>query len=142
MSILGLAPSTLYSFTVSALDAAGNASAQSAPLAAKTSPPVDTTPPTVPSGLVASAITAVSLTLSWSASTDNIGVAGYRVYRDGVLAVSSAGTSVQLTGLAAGTLYSFSVAAFDLAGNTSAPSAALPLTMLPLPDTLAPTSMA
>jgi chitodextrinase len=95
----------------------------------------------VPSGLVASAITALSLTLSWSASTDNIGVAGYRVYRDGVLAVSSAGTSVQLTGLAAATLYSFTVAAFDLAGNTSAPSAALPLTMLPpLLDTLAPST--
>jgi chitodextrinase len=140
VSITGLAPSTLYSFTVSAFDAVGNASAQSAPLAAKTSPPVDTTPPTVPSGLAASAITAVSLTLSWSASTDDIGVAGYRVYRDGVLAVSSAGTSVQLSGLAAGTLYSFTVAAFDLAGNTSAPSAALPLTMLPLPDTAAPST--
>jgi chitodextrinase len=140
VSITGLAPSTLYSFTVSAFDAAGNASAQSAPLAAKTSPPVDTSPPTVPGGLAASAIATVSLTLSWNASTDNIGVAGYRVYRDGVLAVSSAAPLVQLTGLAPGTLYSFTVAAFDFAGNASAPSAALPVTMLPLPDTAAPST--
>jgi len=140
VSLTGLAPGTLYSFTVSALDAAGNASAQSAALSAKTPPPVDTLPPSVPSGLAASAITAVSLTLSWNASSDDTGVAGYRVYRDGVLAVSSAGPSVQLTGLTPATLYSFSVAAFDLAGNTSAPSVALPVTMLSPPDISAPST--
>src|SRR2546422_291567 len=129
-SITGLLASTLYSFTVSAFDAAGNVSALSAPRSVTTLPlPLpDTTAPTVPTGLAASAVTSTSLTLSWNASIDNIGVAGYAVYRDGTLAASPGGTSASITGLSASTTYSFIVSAFDAAGNVSALSAPLSVT--------------
>jgi chitodextrinase len=136
VSLSGLSPSTLYSFTVAALDAAGNASAQSAPLPVTT--PADTTAPSTPTGLAASALSQTSLTVTWSAATDNVGVAGYRVYRDAALVASPAGTSVSLTGLSPSTLYSFTVAALDAAGNASAQSAALAVTTLA--DTTAPST--
>ena len=104
-----------------------------------TSAPADTTAPTTPAGLAASASTSSSLTLSWSASTDNVGVAGYRVYRDGTLVASPGGTSASITGLTAGVPYSFTVSALDVAGNVSALSAPLSLTLqvlAPLPQTL------
>src|SRR3989449_106838 len=91
---------------------------------------LDTTAPTVPTGLAASAVTSTSLTLSWNASIDNIGVAGYRVYRDGTLVTSLSGTSASITGLSAGVPYSFTVSAFDASGNASALSAALSVTTL------------
>ena len=94
-----------------------------------TSAPADTTVPTTPAGLAASASTSSSLTLSWSASTDNVGVAGYRVYRDGTLVASPGGTSASITGLTAGVPYSFTVSALDVAGNVSALSAPLSLTL-------------
>src|SRR3989442_3681730 len=130
VSIVGLSASTTYSFTVSAVDAAGNVSAPSAPRSVTTLPlPLpDTTAPTVPTGLAASAVTSTSLTLSWNASIDNIGVAGYAVYRDGTLAVSPGGTSASLTVLSASTTYSFIVSAFDAAGNVSAPCCPLSVT--------------
>ena len=138
VSITGLAASTTYSFTVAALDAAGNASAQSAPLSVTTPAPPDTTAPSVPTGLVATANSPVSL--SWTASTDNVGVTGYRVYRDGTLVASPTSTSVSITGLAASTTYSFTVAALDAAGNASAQSAPLSVTTPALPDTTAPST--
>src|SRR5438094_10047665 len=92
--------------------------------------PADTIAPATPTGLAASAVISTSLTLSWSPASDNVGVTGYRVYRDGALVASPSGTSVSITGLLAGTLYSFTVSAFDAAGNVSAPSAALPATTL------------
>src|SRR5438552_15002181 len=126
-SITGLLAGVLYSFTVSAFDAASNVSVLSAPLSVTT--PLPATPaPTVPTGLAASAVTSTSLTLSWNASIDNIGVAGYRVYRDGTLAASPSGTSVSITGLSAGVPYSFTVSALDVAGNVSALSAPLSVT--------------
>src|SRR6267143_1895819 len=94
-----------------------------------TSAPADTTAPTTPAGLAASASTSSSLTLSWSASTDNVGVAGYRVYRDGTLVASPSGTSASITGLSAGVPYSFTVSALDVAGNVSALSAPLSVTI-------------
>jgi chitodextrinase len=129
VSITGLTAGTTYSFAVAAFDASGNASALSAPLSATTAL-VDTIPPTVPNGLVASALTPTSLTLSWNPSTDNVAVTGYRVYRDSVLVASLAGTSVPVAGLVAGTLYSLTVAAFDAAGNVSPMSAPLAVTTL------------
>src|SRR5438105_824553 len=125
-SLRGLSPSTPYTFTVAALDAAGNASAPSAPLSVTT--PADTTAPSTPTGLTASALTATSLTLTWSAATDNVGVTGYRLYRDATLVASAAGTSASLSGLSPSTPYTFTVAALDAAGNASAPSAPLSVT--------------
>src|SRR5437867_10154004 len=98
----------------------------------RTPAPADTTAPTTPTGLSASAITPTSVILSWGAATDNVGVTGYRVYVNDTLVVSSSSTSVQITELLAGGTRSFTVVAFDAAGNVSAPSAPLSVTTPPL----------
>lgn len=93
----------------------------------------DTQAPTVPTNLSASAVTQTSFTLSWSASTDNVGVTSYTVFQNGVSIGTSATTSFNVTGLSAGTTYGFSVSASDAAGNTSANSATLNVTAAAAP---------
>jgi hypothetical protein len=83
----------------------------------------DTTPPTVPSGLAASALSSSQINLSWTASTDNAGVTGYNVYRAGTKIGTSGTTTYLDSGLSASTSYAYNVSAFDAAGNTSAQSA-------------------
>src|SRR5207253_2621553 len=116
----GLSPATTYSYTVAAYDAARNLSAQSSVVSATTQ--ADTQAPSTPANLAATVVSASQIDLTWSAATDNVGVTGYRVYRDGALVASPVGTSVSITGLSAGVQYSFTVAAFDAAGNVSAQS--------------------
>ena len=82
----------------------------------------DTQAPTAPSSLTASSVTQTSLTLSWTASTDNVGVKEYRVYKNSTLLGTVTGTSANVTGLTAGTSYSFYVKAADAAGNISSAS--------------------
>jgi SPP1 family predicted phage head-tail adaptor len=84
----------------------------------------DTTAPTVPTNLAAAAVSNTAINLSWTASTDAIGVTGYNIYRDGLLIDSSTTTSYADTGLTDATLYSYQVTAFDAAGNESALSVA------------------
>ena len=96
--------------------------------AAPPPPPPDTTPPTAPTGLTASAPTTNTVSLTWSASTDNVGVSGYRVYSGATQVASATGTSTMVTGLTASTNYTFTVKAFDAAGNVSAASNAVPAT--------------
>ena len=124
----GLAASTAYTYTVRARDAAGNTSAASTAVTATTSGGSDTTAPSAPSGVTVSSTTSSSVALSWSASTDNVGVTGYRVYRDGTLVGSPSSTSFTDTGLAASTTYSYTVKAIDAAGNLSAASSAVTAT--------------
>jgi len=88
----------------------------------------DTTPPSVPTGLRVTGVTSSSVSLAWTASTDNVGVTGYDVYRGTTLVSRVTGASATVTGLAASTTYSFSVAARDAAGNVSARSAAVSAT--------------
>jgi hypothetical protein len=83
----------------------------------------DTTPPTVPTGLTATAISSSQINLSWTASTDNVGVTGYNIFRGGVKIGTTPGTSFQDAGLTPSTSYTYNVSAFDAAGNTSAQSA-------------------
>ena len=83
----------------------------------------DTSPPSTPANIVASALSSSEVAVSWSVSTDDVGVTGYRVYRDGTLAASATGTSTSVTGLSGGVRYAFSVAAVDAAGNASSQSA-------------------
>lgn len=92
--------------------------------------PGDTTAPTAPTGLKSTAKTASSVSLAWTASTDNVGVSGYDVYRNGAKVAASpvSGTTYTDTGLSASTAYSYTVRARDAAGNTSAASAALSVT--------------
>lgn len=82
----------------------------------------DTTPPSVPTGLTATAVSSSQINLSWTASTDNVGVSGYNVFRGGTQVGTSATTTYLDSGLSASTTYSYTVAAKDAAGNTSAQS--------------------
>ncbi len=92
--------------------------------------PADAAAPSVPGTPVASAVTATGLALSWTGSTDTggSGLDGYDVYRDGTLIGSPATTEYTVSGLTAGTRYSFTVVARDKAGNRSAASAPLAVT--------------
>ena len=83
---------------------------------------VDTQAPTTPTNLAASGITSNSVTLSWTASTDNIGVTSYEIFNGSSLVTSTSGVSLNLTGLSPSTVYSFSIKAKDAAGNTSSSS--------------------
>jgi hypothetical protein len=84
---------------------------------------VETTPPTVPTGLNSPSQTNSSISLAWNASTDNVGVTKYKVYRGGVLVGSPTTTSYTSAGLTASTAYSFTVRACDAANNCSAQTA-------------------
>jgi hypothetical protein len=84
----------------------------------------DTSAPSIPSNLTSPSQTTTTVSLSWTASTDNVGVTGYRVYRAGTQIGTSATTSYTDTGLTAGTQYSYTVAGYDAAGNVSAQSTA------------------
>lgn len=131
--LTGLAPTTAYSLTVRARDAAGNLSAQSPAFVISTPP--DTTAPAVPVGLAASLVTTTGSTLKWSAATDNVRVTGYKVFRNGVSLGLTTATSRAFTTLASATAFSLTVRARDAAGNFSAFSALLAVTTLP--DTVA-----
>ncbi|MEU3644635.1 lytic polysaccharide monooxygenase [Lentzea sp. NPDC034063] len=85
----------------------------------------DTTAPSAPGTPVASSVTSSSVKLDWSASTDNIGVTGYRVYNGSQVVATSATNSVTVTGLTADTQYSLTVVATDSAGNASTASSAV-----------------
>ncbi len=113
-----------YSYTVSATDAAGNASSQSAPATATIPAAPDTTAPTVPSGLSATVTTVPSVQLIWTPSTDNVRVTGYRVLRNGALVATVATTVWVDPSVTASTTYTYSVLAMDAAGNTSAAAVA------------------
>ncbi|OPH56934.1 hypothetical protein BC351_26330 [Paenibacillus ferrarius] len=82
----------------------------------------DTQPPSVPANLTATAVSNSQINLSWTASTDNVGVSGYDIYRNGTLVGSSTSNSYSDTGLTASTTYSYTVRAKDTAGNISAAS--------------------
>ncbi|WP_457617970.1 GEVED domain-containing protein [Lutibacter sp.] len=131
----GLTLGTTYSFTVRAKDAAGNVSVDSN---AASVTPTDTTAPTAPT-LTASNATTTTVDLSWSGATDNVGVTGYDVYKNGTLLASVTGTTYQATGLTSGTTYSFTVIAKDAAGNVSVDSNTANVTTATI-DTTAPTA--
>jgi chitinase len=90
--------------------------------------PQDQTPPTVPANLRLTSKTSTSVSLSWDPSTDANGIAGYEVLLAESVKTTTSTTSVTITGLSSGTSYTFSVRAFDPAGNRSASSATLTVT--------------
>lgn len=125
-----------YSYTVTAIDAAGNRSAESD--AATVTLPTDTAAPSAPANLVATSTGASQVTLSWTAATDNVGVSGYRIFRDGLQVGTATGAGFIDTALLAGTSYSYTVTALDAAGNES-PASNVATVQTPTPDTTAPT---
>ncbi|MEV0714474.1 fibronectin type III domain-containing protein [Asanoa sp. NPDC050611] len=88
----------------------------------------DCTAPSAPTGLTVSGATNTSVSLSWAAATDNVGVTGYQVFRDGTLVGSPSGTSFTDSGRSPGQTYQYQVRAVDAAGNVSGPSATVSAT--------------
>lgn len=128
----GLPSNTTYTYTIAAVDNKGNRSGASAAVVASTlpvsTPAPDTEAPSRPTGLAASSVTESSVTMSWTASTDNVGVAQYEVYRNGKLLNTTTSRTYTDSGLQAATAYSYTVVALDAAGNRSAASAAWSVT--------------
>jgi chitodextrinase len=112
-----LTANTTYTYSVTARDAAGNESQASNSASATT---LDSTPPTAPT-LTVKVSNVTDAYLTWTASSDNVGVAGYRIYRNGVLVyTNSPGTRGYTDKLAPKGTDSYRVVAFDAAGNTAA----------------------
>ncbi len=88
----------------------------------------DTEAPTAPSNLAASTLTSSSITLSWTASTDNVAVSKYNIYQNGTLVGTSTTNSYTASGLSASTSYSYYVTAVDAANNTSDASSTISAT--------------
>ena len=81
--------------------------------------PADTQPPSAPTGLTATGETATTIALKWNPSTDNVGVAGYRVFSGSTQVATTTATTATVTGLNPSTKYTFTAYAFDGAGNVS-----------------------
>lgn len=105
-----------------------------------TSSPTDSTAPTTPANLNSPSQTAVTISLKWDASQDNVGVAGYQIFNGSTLIGTSPATSYTVTGLIPSTSYTFKIKAVDAAGNLSAFSNALTVATLAANDTQAPTA--
>jgi chitodextrinase len=119
------------------------------PSAAPVTAPADSQAPSVPGRLAVTAASSSSVSVSWTASNDNVGVAGYSLYLNGAVWGGTDSTSFSFTGLTCGTSYTFGVDAYDAAGNRSAqaslvsataPCSSSSLTLLAAPtNTSAPT---
>jgi formylglycine-generating enzyme required for sulfatase activity len=120
-----LSPSTRYCYQVSAYDDAGKESDKTDPVCATTLPAIisDTEKPTVPQNLSAMALSPTQIKLTWDASADNVGVAGYRIHRDGSYIISVMPLTYTDFDLDPSTLYCYQVSAYDAAGNESDASA-------------------
>lgn len=99
----------------------------------------DTTPPSTPQNLSAVAVSPNQINLSWTASTDDVAVAGYKISRDSVWVANTVSPGFQDTSLSPNTTYIYRVSAYDAAGNISAESLSSSATTLAAPDTTPPT---
>jgi len=115
-----LTPNTSYTYKIRAMKKAVGASDYSNSSLSSTT--VDNVAPTKPTNLTSSNLTSTSVNLSWTASTDNVGVVGYDIYANGINIGSSSSTTFNATGLTNGTSYVFKVIAKDAIPNYSLPS--------------------
>lgn len=120
-AIAGLDAGSTYHYRVKSRDAAGNL-ATSADMTFVTASAPDTTAPSIPTGLAAGTVTTSSVPLSWTASTDDVAVTGYQVLRGGVQIGTTSTTSYTDNTVVANIAYSYTVRAYDAAGNVSADS--------------------
>ena len=115
-TVTGLTMGTDYIFKVRAIDAAGNGT-DSDTLSVTPIKPPDTTAPSKPTNLRATAVTQNSADLAWNAASDNVGVTGYEIYIGNTWIITVTGTTHTVKGLAEGATYLFKVRAKDAAGN-------------------------
>lgn len=120
-----------HTLTAKAYDLANNNATSAGVTITVNNAAADTSAPTVPTGLTATGFSSSQINLSWTASTDNVAVTGYNVYRGGTKVGTSATANYSDTGLTASTTYSYYVNAYDAAGNTSATSSPASATTLP-----------
>ncbi len=120
-TISGLACGRSTTVGVDARDAAGNRSAVTTITftTGACAGSGDATAPSTPAGLAVTSTSRTAIGIRWTPSTDNVGVAGYRLWRGTTLAGTTTGTSFSFTGLACGTRYQLGVEALDAAGNVS-----------------------
>lgn len=122
---------TTYYYRVYAYNAAGN-SAYSNEDPATALP--DSAAPSVPTNLRVVSTTTTQVSIAWSASTDDFGIVGYYIYRNGIKVSSTSSTSYTNTGLSPITTYTYQVSALDSSNNESAKSSSVSATTQPLPD--------
>ncbi len=116
--LTNLIPSTLYHYQVKSQDAAGNETI-SDDYTFTTQAVPDTSPPSIPANLSASAVSYSQVNISWDASTDNVGVAGYHLYRDGMPLTTTSDTFFLDTAVSPSTTYYYTVTAYDASNNES-----------------------
>lgn len=122
-TVTGLAAASTHSYTVVALDAAGNVSPASAPVTATTDPPSpDNEPPSAPADLRSTSQTDRSISLSWTASRDNVAVTSYQIFEGTTQVGTTTATTFTVSGLAPSTTHTYTAVALDGAGNRSTPS--------------------
>lgn len=122
----GLSPATTYYYKLKSVNTNGSSSPFSNIASASTA--ADTEAPSIPTGLQALSINSTSVSFTWSVSTDNTGITGYYIYRNGTLLGSSDTPGYMADGLLPNTTYSFTVKAYDASNNLSAASAPLAVT--------------
>jgi fibronectin type 3 domain-containing protein len=141
-----LLQSTTYNYSLAAYDVAGNASTALSPIFVATLSPKDTTPPSIATNLVARAVSTFQVNFSWSPSTDNVGVAGYIIFR-GASATSLAvfagvnTNSYVDTAVIPSKTYYYAVVAYDAKGNQSALSTPASVTTPQEPPPSVPTGL-
>jgi chitodextrinase len=118
-----LSPATTYQYTVVAIDVAGNTSPASAPATGTTLPVADRIAPSIPGGVSAVAPASNRVSVAWGASSDNVKVAGYKIFRNGSLIAITVAPPFLDALVLSNTSYTYKVAAFDTSGNASALSA-------------------
>ncbi|MDR6883100.1 fibronectin type III domain-containing protein [Bacillus sp. 3255] len=118
-NVNGLAASTAYTLWVKAKDVSGNAASGTSVDVTTSAPPADTTAPSNVTNLTTSGLTQTGVTLNWTAATDNVAVTGYDIYSGTNLVTTVTGTTYNVTGLTAGTQYTYTVKAKDAVGNVA-----------------------
>jgi YVTN family beta-propeller protein len=134
----GLNPNTLYQYIIGAFDRANLSRLSSAINITTPSDVIDNTPPTTPTNLAATVIGPTQINLTWWASTDDVGVIGYKVYQNGSEIANTNVTNYANIGLSASTPYTYTVIAYDQAGNPSPESSPVSATTSSGADTTPP----
>jgi PA14 domain/Right handed beta helix region len=121
-TVEGLDCGSKYRFSIRKYNADGSLGSSTSYVYPQTKSCPDAQPPSAPQGLATTGATGTSISVSWSASTDNVGVAGYDLYRNGAKVDSTSATSYTFGGISCGTSHTLAVEARDAAGNRSAAS--------------------